>query len=490
MNTKLSKINGPAVDAIFFTFVRICSTIIGIICIKLVAIKFSVEEYGVYSQAILIVSTVSSLLILGMSDGINFFYNKPATTTKSVREYVTTLFVLQIIIGSISGVVILIISPQIIDYFKDPALRPAMIWIAFQPLLANLLPMLQVLYISNNRTKTIAVRNFIISVLRLIIFAYACFFTHNIITIIKLLFICDLGQTIYFLADIGRFSKIFSVRSINFKLTKELLSYCIPISVFVLVNAIIRDSDKWIVSYFSDTYSLGLYTNASKVLPFDLILTSFAVVLSPIITKSIHSDKEKCQMIYSHYLNLGLIINSILVIPAIYYSKDLLLTLYSQKYLPALNIFRIYLIIDLIRFANVSLIFRASGHIKIILWTSLVSCLLNIVIGVIGYKILGLLGPAISSVIIMIASTIYYLKLSSPILDCNIFRKLDIKNLICVTLEITAIFICQHIIINVYNIVISPVLCFFISYIFTVGCVLVINKSLILKNMKIINHCR
>ena len=93
---KRASYKGLAVDSLILTFVRIITAIVSIICYKLIATTFSLNEYGIYSQAMLVSTTVTSITILGLTDAINYFYNKEIDEKKNKR-YVTTAFFSQFV---------------------------------------------------------------------------------------------------------------------------------------------------------------------------------------------------------------------------------------------------------------------------------------------------------------------------------------------------------------------------------------------------------
>ena len=61
-------------------------------------------------------------------------------------------------------------------------------------------------------------------------------------------------------------------------------------AVFVLVNSLNRDIDKYVIAFFTDTETLGIYSNAARLLPFDMITASFITVLAPIFTRQVKAE--------------------------------------------------------------------------------------------------------------------------------------------------------------------------------------------------------
>lgn len=427
MHINLFRKQGKSVEAFYLTLVRLLSTLLTLVSIKIVSVHFSLDEFGTYSQAILIVSTLTSMTILGMTDAVNYFYNnKPENVDGSQKEFISTLFFLQLVIGVLAGFLVLCTQSFLTDYFHNPSLYGVYIWIAFQPLLANLLPMIQVLYISIGRVKVIVIRNLIIAVLRFAIFAYSVYATGSIITILALTFVCDLIQVSYFVIDLHRNGiRLFDTNSFRFVLASPILKYSIPMAVFIVLNALLRDVDKWIIGYFGTTDELGIYANCSRVLPFDMLMSSFSTILIPVITTRIANEKAWVAKIFSTYLNLGVVTTLILVGSSIICAKDLLLTLYDEKYVSGLYVFIVYLLVDIVRFANISLIYSSTGKSAQLLSIAIQTLVINVVVAIGLYYWIGILGPALATLFTMIYANLRYLIGAGRILETSLFKYLN-----------------------------------------------------------------
>ncbi len=430
---------GTSVDAIWLTIVRIVTMLIGLICVKIVSVYFSLEEYAVYAQATLVISTVCSFSILGLTDAVNFFYNTQARQEHSKEHYLATIFGIQFIAGLSAACLILLGSNFLIDYFNSPELKAAILWIAFQPLSQNLIAMLQVLFVSTGRARHIAFINFILSLAKLAAFSIATFWTGSIITILALTFVTELLQIAYFVIDLHFHDVRIKLQKFCQNLCWPILSYAIPMAAFVLINALMRDTDKWVIGYFASADDLAIYTNCSRVLPFDLITASFFTVLVPIITKYIAIDKVKVRQVFGDYLNFGMIITFIMVGIAILYSRDLLLCLYDAKYLPGLGVFIVYLLVDLVRFANMTLLYSASGRARALLKIAILCFVINLVGAVVLYKAIGLLGPAIATLATIIFSYICYFRGGTTILEYPTRKLLSLRLMAIVITEILAV---------------------------------------------------
>ncbi len=425
-----NKLHGAAADSLILTFVKVVTAVLGLLTTKVLSTQFSLHEYGTYSQAMLLVSTITSITILGLTDATNFFYN--AADDEVIRQqYIATIFGIQYGVGIVSGILVCILSLPIIQYFDNPDLKKIIYFAAWMPILANLIPMLQVLFVSIGKAKIIAVRNFVVSLVRLSFVAVACFITKDIKTIFILILIFDAAQFVYFYIIFSKNRFRISLSNFKKELITPILRFSIPMAIFIFTNALSRDIDKYVISYFTDTQTLAIYSNAAKVLPFDMLTTSFLTVLIPIITRQVRSENNtSAQITLKAYLRIGYLATWILVTGAIINAKELMIFLYDEKYLPGLGVFIVYLFTDMMRFANTSLILSAKGKTKTLMFWSIISLGANFVLNIIAFLAFGIIGPAFTTLILTIGLMIIFLAMSAKEIDSTFFALFDWKEVL------------------------------------------------------------
>lgn len=481
-NNRLKRLSGAftgaSADSLLLTFVRVITTVLGLLVTKLLSTQFTLHEYGTYSQAMLIVTTATSLSILGLTNAVNYFYNATDDEEKKER-YVATIFGIQYVVGILCAIVIMAIQIPLISYFKNEDLKQVLYLAAWMPLMQNLIPMLQVLFVSTGRAKLIAVRNLIISAARLLIVLFACFITKNIITIFIIILLLDIAQVVYFMIAFQRRNFHISLKKFDKALLRPVLAFSIPMAVYVLTNELTRDIDKYVISFFSDTSSLAIYTNASKILPFDMITQSFIVVLVPIVTRQIAAKKyEDARATFHAYLRLGYVATWIVAFGAVVTSKELMLFLYDAKYISGLPVFIVYLIVDMIKFANVTLILTAKGKTKTLMVCSLSSLAVNTVLNVIFYQFMGILGPAVATLIVTLALVITLLALGAREIHCSFISFFSIKDMVIVVAEMLGVGFAVYMLkMLLHNFISSNTLILFIAYAIYIGIMLALNAK-------------
>ena len=300
---------------------------LGFAITRLLSQHFSVFDYGTYSQITLIVSTISSITILGMMDGVNYFFCKEHNVDKR-NTYVSTIFSLQYFINIIVAIVVLCCSVPISQYFGNDALRSLLIFAAVLPVMQNSISILQILFVAIGKAKLIAVRNLLVSSIKLVCVVLACYLFDNIVIILISTVLLDFLQIVYFFVVLKKNQCKINPFHFEKELIGEILSYCIPMAMFTIVGSLNRDCDKYVISIFTDTENLAMYTNASKALPFDIIMTSFCTVILPCLTRWISQKQfKKVEELYKSFVEITYVSTTILAICAICVSRELMMLL-------------------------------------------------------------------------------------------------------------------------------------------------------------------
>ena len=394
-----NKFRGASADAILLMIIKLVTILLGLTVTRLLSQYLSVYDYGSYSQILLIVSTAASVTILGMMDGVNYFYCSEKDPSKR-ESYISTIFALQSVVGIVAGCVIMALSTPLCKYFDNPGIRSLMIFAASLPLMQNLLGMFQILIVSVGRARMLAFRNLIVSLVRLAAVFVVVLVIQNVAVILAVTLVMDIAQIVFFAVILARSGCPIGFRAVDMRLFKRILFYCAPMAVFTVINTLNRDLDKYLVSALTDTETLAIYANASKMLPFDIIMTSFCTVLLPEITRLVSSGEKKgAASLYRYFLEISYISTSILCCAAIAASPQLMELLYSEKYLSGLSVFCIYILVDLLRFTNITLILSAAGKTATLMIIGAGALGLNALLNIILYDLIGLIGPAAATLV-------------------------------------------------------------------------------------------
>lgn len=486
---KIKLRNGAATNSFLLVFVTAITTVFGMVVTKLLSVNFSLSEYGTYSQALLVTSTATSISILGLTNATNYFYNRTSSVEEQ-KKYISTIFAIQYVAGVLCALIIILFREEISRYFANSQLKNILIIVSLTPVMSNLIAMYQTLFVSIGEAKKIAARNFIVSSVKLIGTIAACYLFNNIVVVLILILIMDIVQVLYFSYMFKKDKFEMSFKFIDFSLCKEILTFSIPMAVYVLSNSLSRDIDKYVVSAFADTETMAVYSNASKVLPFDMLTSSLITVLIPIITRFINGKKyDEAQCVFRLYLRMGYILTFIFAGGAVAVARHLMLFLYDEKYIGGLSVFVVYLIIDMIRFANVTTVLSGAGKSKILMNISITTLVANAVFNILGYKMLGILGPAVVTLVLTLLMTCALLHFSAKEINTTVVKLFDFREMGIVSLQIILVGTLSHLMAEKLDDFGTPL--FFtlaLSYGAYAIILLLLNRKRILKCYQELNH--
>jgi len=425
----MRRLRGSSADALLLTFAKLVTVMLGLAVTRLLSQNLSKHDYGTYSQVLLIVSTVSSMTILGMADGVNYFH---CSRQGDEREsYLSTIYCLQCMISTLAGAAVMLLAVPLCKYFGNADIKRLLIYGATIPLFQNLLSITQVLLVSVGKARLLAVRNLTVSLVRLASVIVVITVAKDVAVVLATTLAMDLAQMLLFVLVLWKNGCALRPKRVDFKLFGTIFAYCAPMAVYTLLNTLSRDCDKYLISLMTDTETLAMYANASKVLPFDVITASFVTVLLPRITRHIaNGEREQTVGLYRTFLEITYISTTILCCAVLASSPQVMQLLYSKKYLDGIRIFCIYVLVDLLRFTNITLILSAAGKTKRLMYYSVATLAANAAANILLYWLLGVIGPAVATLLTSLGFGLCLMRTSAKELDSPLRGFFDLKHLV------------------------------------------------------------
>ncbi|WP_411893497.1 oligosaccharide flippase family protein [Winogradskyella sp. A2] len=264
---------------------------------------------------------------------------------------------------------------------------------------------------------------------------------------------------------------------------KQILAYSLPLVMASLWGVAIKSSDSFYISRYFGAEVFAEYANGFIDLPFvSMITSSIAVILTPIFSKQIHENSDKNLLLKSWRKTIER--SAILIYPLIIYfiifSEDIIVFLFSNKYVNSSYYFRINLVFNFFNIIVFVPLFLATGRTKLY---AKVHMFLAVIIWVTGYLVIILFNSpiaiAINSTIINIFKILIFVYLGSKILNIRFlsffpFRKMGLSFLQSV-LIMFPIYILESYLIDIEQGIIK------ISVTFIMFCSLILVTSSIFK---------
>ena len=429
--------HGVASNSILLSFVQ-CLTIMTSIGQTMILSRELTElEYGTYSQGLLVANFLVPFLLIGLPNAITYFSGQ-----KEIKNHLyTNIIVTLVLILGLAGATGIVASEGfIIKYFDNKALGNILPFVAFLPLLLNLITVYQTLFVAEDMAVSVAIRNAIVAFLQIGIVLIGVYLFRNIRAIFALLIVMDVLQIIVFAVVFNKRKYVIRIGKLDRGISRSIFKYSIPLAVSTAIGTLSVFMDKLLIGHLMSVGDFALYTNMAKELPFSFVVNSFTTVITPLFIRlHANGDDDQLKGYWAKYLELGICITWILCGTAIFCSKDLLVFLYSEKYLSGIRVFIVYLLVEMCRFSYFGIILSAFGKTKIILYSSIIALVCNFIMNLVLFYLLGMIGPAIASLLSILTMELLQIKFSCKLLRCRWTEIFDVQFLFLLLVEISTV---------------------------------------------------
>lgn len=415
-------------DAVRLTVSKAITLGIGLVTSMLLSRFRTLEEYGTYSQMLLVINLVVSLLMLGLPSSINYFIGR-AENEEEKRKFSSVFYSLCTLLSIIIGIVLVLGIPIIELYFKNNLISAFWYFLALYPWTTIVNASLENVLVAYKKARFLMAYRIIHStaILGILVLVQLLGYGFNLFLICYTVLCCLFAISVYVISY--RINGKLSF-SLDKTLIKTIFVFSIPIGLSSVVGTLNAEIDKLLIGYLMDTEQLAIYTNAAKELPLSIVASSITAVLLPRMSKMLKNNKQfEAVKLWGYATELAFIIICLIVSGVVVYAEDAMTVLYSEKYLPGVNVFRVYTLNLLLRITYFGIILNASGETKKIFWCSVLSLVLNAVLNPLFYWFFGMIGPAIATFIAIIVIQLLQLKMTTKVTDVGFVSVFPWRNI-------------------------------------------------------------
>lgn len=403
---------GLGTDALLLTVSKVLTMCISMVISMLLARLRTLEEYGTYSQMLLVINLFSSIFMLGLPNSINYFLGGAENREQQQRflsVYYTASTALTILLGAalVCGI------PLIEGYFRNPGIRTFAFFLAIYPWANLISSSISNVLVAYRRTKLLMVFYLVQSILLL-----------GIVLVVQLL---GLGFRDYMICLTALFTllalSVYCISSrmcggirivVDWNLMVQILKFSIPLGLASIVGTLSAEIDKLLIGKLMSTAEMAIYSNAAKELPVAIVASSFTAVLMPRLVKKLKQGKYLESMdMWADAAELSLIVMGLVVCGIFTYAEDVVELLYSAKYLPGVPVFRVYTLILVLRITYFGIILNSLGRTRDIFYCSIGALALNATLNPLLYLCMGMIGPAVATFLSILLVNTFQLYLTS-----------------------------------------------------------------------------
>ncbi len=389
---------------------------------------FSKSEYGIFSLVSITISLGVGISKFGLQHSALRYHSdfKEKIIDLDMSYYYTTLFVSSFLISAVFILFFLLIGKLWLNSYINQTLIYLLPLIALLIFLSGINSLLTMFIRADNRGGlysifTIAERYGFLLFAIIIVF----FFMKNLYG----LFLGYLvSEVLIFLALLSIFIKKMKITRISLTFLKEALKYGFPLIWMELSNMILNFGDRYLIQLYMGSEAVGVYSVAYNLsgMAESFLTSPLRLAIIPLYIHIWNKNGEKeTKMFLNNTLNYYFMLGLPIAIGLSWFGKEIIILLATSKFQESATVIP-YIIFSQILYGS-NIIFAAGLRIykrtTILMYLSLVSCLVNIFLNVILIPKFGILGAAYATLIaymfltsLIIKSSYNYLKIK---LDIN-----------------------------------------------------------------------
>lgn len=417
-------------DFLVYGLGTITSKSIAFLSIPIYTRIFLPEIYGQLEFYLIIGSFFAAFLNLGLDASLSFFFKVGNHFNDRKKATITNIF----LITTFWGLLLFCFSNIFSDYLKTDFFKPKIfkyiIIIFFLETLINILLNVLRLEMKSKMFTFYQIFNGILSNSLSILFVL--FWEPTI----EKLFMGRLiaSSIVFFPLLISNYS-YFSLNEVNLKNIKTIILFGIPLLPSSFFDVIFNYTDRLIISHFLDYYQLGIFSAGARIsIIIGLFTSSFTLAILPHLLEAI--DQENKNLISSFQKNFFWI-SDLIIILFYGFSEIICYLLLGNEYQDSFIILGFYIIHPIYRasYNLVSVGIWKSKKTYLSTITSLISCVINLILSILLINIIGLNGVSIatgiSSLFWIFITAIFSERIYSTGININSFLFDKIVLIIC-----------------------------------------------------------
>lgn len=176
---------------------------------------------------------------------------------------------------------------------------------------------------------------------------------------------------------------------------------------------------------------------------------------------------------------------------AIVNAREMMLFFYDEKYLAGLGVFIVHLVVDMLRFAIISLILSAKGKTKTLMVYSVIALGANLVLNVLAYLAFGVIGPAVTTLIVTAGLMFAMLAIGAREIGARLRDLFNWKEVVLLLSELLVLGGAAYgLKLPLYRWISSYVVILFVVYGLFAGAMLLLNRKRLIDCLKSINRLK
>lgn len=373
---------------------------LNIFVLSIVLVRFlDQSDYGTYLQFQLCVNTGIYMFTLGVPHSIYYFFSK----VKSKRVYMLSCVGVMMFTGIVVAS-ILNYGDYLGDILNNPDLNNFALLIGVAVIVLLPYELAEPFLISAKKSNLFSVVNAVAG-LAFFVIVLICLYLEvdlgTIFTSIVTLYVTQFLLLFVLIVLYSRDHEGEGERKRSPVPFKQVVKYCVPVSMSVMIGRMGAYFDRFIISINFDPAQFAVYSRGATHLPIvDIFAYSVNNVLFPKYVECHDAGKtdELFRLWRKGITKIALLIYPLLAFFWVY-AEDFIIILYTDQYADSVPVFQVYLIALLAKLAIFDTMMRVSGNTRYMPYIAATSLAINLPLSLILLNYFGIVGPAIATIV-------------------------------------------------------------------------------------------
>ncbi|MBH49899.1 MAG: hypothetical protein CMG69_04005 [Candidatus Marinimicrobia bacterium] len=380
---------------------------------------FSKEDFGFYKQLLFISSFFIPILKFGVSQSLFYFF-------PIVKERMTQLLSQSFYYFVITGLVFLplfyFFQAHIAQIFNNKDIIHLINLCGLFVVFTATSFLLEIIFILEKRSKIVFIYVFLNELIEVTVLLFALFVYRNIEAVFWVRIIMAMIRTVILFIYL-KIKYMISIKINNWDkdLIVKQVKYVFPLGLATILRTIKSSSVKLILSIFFAASDFAVFAVGCLKIPlFSQFIASITnVTRSQIAKYGAQRKYDKAKALWHKQIETFISVSVPLVVYFLIMAFPVITFLYTEEYKESVNIFRILMMVPLLQSLSWGTIPLAFNATKYSFYALLFSTLIGVPSAYILVKQYGLVGAAISSVLLFALDVLYQIYKSKILLKSN-----------------------------------------------------------------------
>ncbi len=377
--------------------------------------------YGQYQEFTIYAMLLISLCAFAVDSSLTYFIPR---FPERERSFVSQTSIITLAASTLFLSTLVLAKPLVLKFASYDFIAPLAAYVFF---FVNL-NWLEYYWIAKRQPRFVLFYSAVRLVVRLGVLLLVAYVTRDVLTILWSMVVVEALRVLLAFVYFSR--KGLFVGDIRRSEVAEQLSFAVPVGAAAVLQNSGRSIGKIFTSITLGPTALAYYAVGSYLAPLIRMMRSG-------INDAVYPELVRAHNTPGGALRLWQrvnVLNCVMFFPAfvlaVFYSEQIITTLFTRAYLPAVQVFNVYALFLLRRCFNTDVLLRTTGRTGFMLWGTIGSLVANVLLILLLSRAMGMIGPAIAFIAAEIALELYYAQRARRVLQLSVANLADWSSIV------------------------------------------------------------